>query len=189
MEFVMKSINVSRNQIYLTKKFIVDCVQEVDYSGCIAIGDLLFDDIIRLIETTDILTQLQNLFGEFAKFLYDIQTRMYDRLDFLEDQHESLPKLCESKQRTEDFTSFTRKFDLLIQPLIDTAQTTKTHNKRHRSSTFGNLGILPIVEIPDYSAEIKQVSSKIMNAIMGNAVESFEKMGFVVTDLLSKQVK
>ena len=120
------------------------------------------------------------MFAQFANKTYSLQSKMHDRIDYLEDLYNSKPTLCESKRMIDGVASVTRAVEIML----DKKRKAYGEIDRFRPSPYGIL-----VEIPDYSDNIKYLSNKIMGDIQANAVDSMAKMGFVVQDLLGKQVK
>ena len=133
----------------------------------------------------DGLGPIQNLFQKFANMTRDIQEKMHNRIDYLEDLHENVPRLCEHKRMIDGIVSVVQSVELMIPRVVDTIERRNGQIKRTQKSTYG---LLPIIEIPDYSDQIRDLSKQIMDGIKANAVESMNKMGFIVTDLLGKQV-
>ena len=148
-------------------------------SSCIVVKELMVEN-----PSFENLNQIQTMFAQFANKTYSLQSKMHDRIDYLEDLYNSKPTLCESKRMVDGVAAVTRTIEIMLPRVLDKLRKGYGEMDRFRPSPYGIL-----VEIPDYSDHIKYLSNKIMSDIKTNAVESMNKMGFVVQDLLGKQVK
>ena len=148
-------------------------------SSCINVKKLLVEN-----PSFDNLNKIQTLFAEFASKTYDLQSKMHDRIEYLENLYNDKPTLCEQTQKIDGIASLTQTLELALPRISDKIRKLYGETKRFKASTYGI-----IAEIPDYSDEIKSLSNKIMRDIQTNAQESMAKMGFVLEDLLGKQVR
>lgn len=148
-------------------------------SSCVAVKELLVDN-----PSFENLNKIQEMFAEFAEKAYSLQSKMHDRIDYLEDLFNSKPEICKHKRMVDGVASATKTIQIILPKMLDKMRNAYGQIDRFRPSPSGIL-----VEIPDYSDQIKSLSNKIMSDIQANAVDSMAKMGFVVEDLLGKQVK
>ena len=158
---------------------VVTCIHTISMSSCVRVKQLLVDN-----PSFDNLNKIQTMFAQFANKTYSLQSQMHDRIDYLEDLNTDKPTLCADKRMTDGVASVTRTIDIMLPKVLTKLRASYGKIKRFRPS--GTYGILH--EIPDYSEEIRDLSNKIIEAIKTNAQESMAKMGFIVKDLLPKQV-
>ena len=147
-------------------------------SHCVTVKELLVEN-----PSFDNLNKIQTMFAQFANKTFDLQSKMHDRIDHLEDLYNDKPTLCKNTQKINGIASVTQRIEISLPRILDKLRKAYGEIKRFKPSSYGLL-----VEIPDYTNEIKHYSNKIMSGIKTNAQESMAKMGFVVQDLLGKQV-
>ena len=123
------------------------------------------------------------MFAQFANKTSDIQSKMHDRIDYLEDLYGNKPTLCDKTRQVNGIASLSKTIEIALPRVLDKIRKGYGSMKRFKPGTKGIM-----VPIPDYSQEIRQLSNQIMSGIKTNAQESMAKMGFVVEDLLGKQV-
>ena len=154
-------------------------------SHCIAVKELIEEN-----PSFDNLNTIRELFVEFANKTYEIQSALHNKINSFEDLINSKPKICKNKQQINRLASSFKSFEVVMPSFFDGLQ--KSYNEIEHS--VNQRGIADwvcdklCVEIPDYTSRIKASSANIIRGIMSNAVDSVDKMGFVVTDLLGKQV-
>lgn len=162
----------------LTTMLIVNCLQKASISHCVTVKELLIEN-----PSFDNLNKIQVMFAQFANKTYDLQSKMHDRIDYLKELYNDKPTLCENTRRVNGIASVTQSIEISLPRVFDKIRKTYGETKRFKPTSYGIL-----VEIPDYTDDIKYLSNRIMSGIKTNAQESMAKMGFVVQDLLGKQV-
>ena len=124
------------------------------------------------------------MFAQFANKTAVIQSKMHERIDDLEELYDNKPALCENKRQVNGIASLSRTIEIALPRVLSKIRKGYGEVQRFKTSAKGIM-----VPIPDYSQEIRQLSNQIMSGIKANAQDSMTKMGFVVEDLLGKQVK
>ena len=162
----------------LTTILVVNCLQKASISHCVTVKELLVEN-----PSFENLNKIQVMFAQFANKTYDLQSKMHDRIDYLEDLYNDKPTLCENTRRINAIASVTQSIEISLPRVFGKIRKAYGQTKRFKPTSYGIL-----VEIPDYTDDIKYLSNRIMSSIKTNAQESMAKMGFVVQDLLGKQV-
>lgn len=160
----------------------MNCIQEVNLSSCIAVKQQVTEN-----PSFDNLDKIQAMFAEFAEKALDLQTKMRDRIDSMGELFVDVPNLCNKKRMVDGVVSMTKTVDIMLPNVLERIRRSYGDVKRHRFNTRGFCDRF-CVEIPDYSQKIIDLNWKIMGDMKQNAVDSIEKMSFVVEDLLGKQV-
>ena len=137
------------------------------------------------------LDKIEALFDQFANKTYQLQSYLHDRIDSIEDLYNSKPSLCENKRKINSIASMTKSIEITLPRLLSTLR--RSNQVKRMQIVYKPTPRGPVMDwifpsVRDFSDDVKQVSRDVMEGIQNNAVESMDKMKFVVTDLLGKQV-
>ena len=129
------------------------------------------------------LNTVKELFADFADKAFEIQSKFHERIEYFDDLYNQKPTLCTNFEQLNGVVSLAQTIQISLPRLLSKLRKVYAGKKRLHPSEFGIL-----VEIEDYSQEIKDVSENIMNAMQESSKQTMDKMGVTVTKLLGQQV-